>query len=186
MSDASWYHHRGAQRTLQNILFHRSWLVEWSSHPHPECWIPVNLQATTENSSLSTLLDFILNVKKKQSFSLFIPSLVSLYLFEQCLRLCVTSTSSVCLPLQDESLHLFPNCKSLWIKASAKCNVNLTWQMRYNLGIAIIKSDLLNINSNVPFLSFYSMASIDCYLKTTIFWHQIGSAHKKHLPCNCL
>ncbi len=24
--------------------------------PHSECWIPVNLQATTENSSLSTLL----------------------------------------------------------------------------------------------------------------------------------
>ncbi len=48
--------------TLQNILFHRSWPVEWSSHPHPECWIPVNFQATTENSSLSTLLDYI---KKK-------------------------------------------------------------------------------------------------------------------------
>ncbi len=30
-----------------------------------ECWIPVNLQATTENSSLSALLDFILNLKKK-------------------------------------------------------------------------------------------------------------------------
>ncbi len=30
-----------------------------SSHPHPECWIPVNFQATTENSSLSTLLDYI-------------------------------------------------------------------------------------------------------------------------------
>ncbi len=29
--------------------------------PHPDCWIPVNLQATTENSSLSTLLDFIIN-----------------------------------------------------------------------------------------------------------------------------
>ncbi len=43
--------------TLQNILFHRSWPVEWSSHPHPEYWIPVNLQATTENSSLSTLLE---------------------------------------------------------------------------------------------------------------------------------
>ncbi len=26
--------------------------------PHPECWIPVNFQATTENSSLSTLLDY--------------------------------------------------------------------------------------------------------------------------------
>ncbi len=32
--------------------------------PHPEYWIPVNLQATTENSSLSTLLDFIIKKKK--------------------------------------------------------------------------------------------------------------------------
>ncbi len=31
--------------------------------PHPEYWIPVNLQATTENSSLSTLLDYL--TKKK-------------------------------------------------------------------------------------------------------------------------
>ncbi len=37
----------------------------WNDLPTPysECWIPVNLQATTENSSLSTLLDFILNLK---------------------------------------------------------------------------------------------------------------------------
>ncbi len=47
--------------TLQNILFHHSCLVEWSSNSYPEFWIPVNLQATTENVSLSTLLDFILN-----------------------------------------------------------------------------------------------------------------------------
>ncbi len=68
--------------TLQNILVHHSWLVEWSSHPHPECWIPVNLHSS--------------------SFSLsFSPSLASLYLFEQCLRLGVRGTSSVCLPLQD-------------------------------------------------------------------------------------
>ncbi len=46
---------------FQNILFHRSWPVEWPSYPYPDRWIPVNLQATTENSSLSTLLDFILN-----------------------------------------------------------------------------------------------------------------------------
>ncbi len=60
-------------------------------------------------------------LSKKRIFSLsFSPSLASLYLFEQCLRLGVTSTSSVCLPLQDESLYVFPNCKSLWIKASAK------------------------------------------------------------------
>ncbi len=70
--------------TLQNILVHHSWLVEWSSHPNPECWIPVNLQATTENS-----------------FSSLSSSPASLYLFEQCLRLGVSSTSSVCLPLQD-------------------------------------------------------------------------------------
>ncbi len=59
VSDASWYHHR-----------EDSWLVEWSSHPHPECSIPVNLQATTENSSLSTLLDFIIK-KIKKYFSFF-------------------------------------------------------------------------------------------------------------------
>ncbi len=39
---------------------------------------------------------------KSSSFSLsFSPSLASMYLFEQCLRLGVTGTSSVCLPLQD-------------------------------------------------------------------------------------
>ncbi len=38
----------------------------------------------------------------------FSPSLASLYLFEQCPRLGVTSTSSVCLPLQDESLYCIP------------------------------------------------------------------------------
>ncbi len=75
--------------------------------PHPEYWIPVNFQATTENSSLSTLLDYIKKKKKKIELSLFpksssfSPSLASLYLFEQCLRLGVIGTSSVCLPLQD-------------------------------------------------------------------------------------
>ncbi len=101
---------RGSKSLSENILVHHSWPVEWSSHPHPECWIPVNLQATTENSSLSTLLDYIKKIKKKcyftfsksSSFSLsFSPSLASLYLFEQCLRLGVIGTSSVCLPLQD-------------------------------------------------------------------------------------
>ncbi len=71
VSDASWYHHREAQITLQNILVHRSWPVEWSSHPHPECWIPVNFQATIENSSLSTLLDYKKKKKKNFTFSLF-------------------------------------------------------------------------------------------------------------------
>ncbi len=51
------------------------WLVEWSSHPHPEYWIPVNLQATTENSSLSTLLDFIIKSKGKPVSSWLYPFL---------------------------------------------------------------------------------------------------------------
>ncbi len=99
---------RGSKSLSQNILFYRSWPVEWSSHPHLECWIPVNFQATTENSSLSTLLDYIekknltFTFLQSSSFSLsFSPSLASLYLFEQCLRLGVIGTSSVCLPLQD-------------------------------------------------------------------------------------
>ncbi len=123
VSDASCTITERLRITFQNILVHCSWLVEWSSYTYPERWIPVNLQATTENSSLSTLLDW----KKTSSFSLsFSPSLASLYLFEQCLRLGVTSTSSASLPLQDESLHVFPNVKSLWIKASAKwLNVNM-------------------------------------------------------------
>ncbi len=45
--------------------------------PHPECWIPVYFQATTENSSLSTLLDYI---KKKKKLSLFQNLHLSLYL----------------------------------------------------------------------------------------------------------
>ncbi len=57
-------------------------------------------------------LTLIIKIKNKKiiyiyiyissSFSLsFSPSLASLYLFEQCLRLGVRGTSSVCLPLQD-------------------------------------------------------------------------------------
>ncbi len=88
---------RGSKSLSRTFLFStHGW---WNDLPHPECWILVNLQAAPENSSLSTLLDFILNKKTKLSFSLFIPSLASLYLFEQCLRLGVTSTSSVFLPL---------------------------------------------------------------------------------------
>ncbi len=41
--------------TLQNVFIHRSWLVEWPSHLHPEPWIPDNFQATPENSSLSVI-----------------------------------------------------------------------------------------------------------------------------------
>ncbi len=111
--------------TLQNILVHRSWLVEWSSHPYPECWIPVNLQTTTENSSLSTLLDFILKKKKLYlSPYLFLPLLACTYLNDAWDLVLRALTLSDC--LFKINRFVFPNCKSLWIKASAKwLNVNV-------------------------------------------------------------
>ncbi len=104
VSDASWYHHREAQNHSPEHSRSPFLTGGMIFPPHPECWIPVNLQETTENSSLSTLLDFIINLKNKKHLIItlslsFSPSLASLYLFEQCLRLGVTSTSSVCMPL---------------------------------------------------------------------------------------
>ncbi len=111
VSDASWCHHREAQNHSpehSRSPFLAGGMI-FPPPPHPDCWIPVNFQATTENSSLSTLLDYIKKYKnwtftfsKSSSSSLsFSPSLASMYLFEQCLRLGVIGTSSVCLPLQD-------------------------------------------------------------------------------------
>ncbi len=51
-----------SQRGSKSLSRTFSFTIPGSSHPYPECWIPVNLQATTENSSLSALLDFILNL----------------------------------------------------------------------------------------------------------------------------
>ncbi len=87
--------------TLQNILFHRSWPVEWSSHPHPKWRIPVNLQATTENSSLSTLLDLSSYNKKIEikNCSLYLfNSLASLHLLNNAWDLVLRALPlSVCL-----------------------------------------------------------------------------------------
>ncbi len=58
------------------------------------------------------------------------------FYFEQCLKCCITSTSCDCLPLYNVSLIVFLNCKSLWIKASAKlinvkCKKDVQgWSMR--------------------------------------------------------
>ncbi len=57
--------------TLLNVFIHRSWLVEWSSQPHPECWIPNNFQAAPENSSLPSSLNLIFKkIKYFHSLSL--------------------------------------------------------------------------------------------------------------------
>ncbi len=82
-------------------------------------------QSSSNNWKLISFDTTWLHPKKKKntlSFSLFIPSLASLYLFEQCWCwwLGVTSTYSKRFILKRQSDNVFPNCKSLWIKASAK------------------------------------------------------------------
>ncbi len=109
VSDASWYHHREAQ------------------NHSPEHSLSPFLAGRMIFPPLSGMLDPCQSSSNNWKLISFSPSLASLYLFEQCLRRGVMRTSSFCLPLQDESLYVFPNCKSLWIKASAKwLNVNVT------------------------------------------------------------
>ncbi len=120
--------------TLQNIFIHRSWLVERTSHPYPDCWIPDNSQATPENSSLTSSLDFILY----KNFALFplTSHRRARICSEQCLGICITSTS--CVHLHLYNLIVFLNCKLLWIKVSAKwmckCKMKLIllWHHREN------------------------------------------------------
>ncbi len=113
--------------TLQNVFIHRSWLVEWTSHPHPGCWIPGHFQATPENSSLPSSLDFILK-KKNTSLSFPLPLTVWLEFALNSAQKFVLQALPVCLPLYNASLIVYLNCKSLWIKASTKLiNVNVIY-----------------------------------------------------------
>ncbi len=72
---------RGSKSLSRTFSFTTSWLVEWS--PTPSGMLdPCQFQATTENSSLSTLLDFIIIKKqtKKTSITRSSSSSSSLYL----------------------------------------------------------------------------------------------------------
>ncbi len=103
VSDASWYHHRETQNHSpehsRSPFLAAGMIFPPSSGPLDPC------QHSSNDWKLISFNTTWLHPKKnnkKKSFSLsFSPSLASLYLFEQCLRLCVTSTSSVCMPLQD-------------------------------------------------------------------------------------
>ncbi len=67
VSDASWYHHRGSKSLSRTFSFTvPGW---WNELPTPirnAGRDPVNLQATTENSSLYRPLDFIIEEAKKK------------------------------------------------------------------------------------------------------------------------
>ncbi len=88
VSDVLWYHHREAQNHSpeHSLLPFLTGGMIFPPTPHLECWIPINLQATTENSSLSTLLDFII---KKRIPSLFLYLHLSLYLSLLPLLACI-------------------------------------------------------------------------------------------------
>ncbi len=111
VSDASWYHHREAQNhspehSLSPIL------PGGMIFPPPSGLLDPCQISSNNWKLISFNSTWLLKKKKKKKknvfhfFKIFIflflsPSLASLYLFEQCLRLGVIGTSSVCLPLQD-------------------------------------------------------------------------------------
>ncbi len=109
VSDASWYHHREAQN--HSPEHSRSPFLAGGMIFPPPSGLLDPCQSSSNNWKLISFNSTWLHHKKKKktftfskssSFSLsFSPSLASLYLFEQCLRLGVMGTSSVCLPLLD-------------------------------------------------------------------------------------
>ncbi len=90
-----------------------------------------------ENSSLSSSLEFcfFLFIKKHLcSLSLTSPGQAS-FCSKQCLKCCITRTSCDCLPLYNALLIVFLNCKSLWIKVSAKwINVKNSYRLETTCG----------------------------------------------------
>ncbi len=140
-SVASWCHHREAQNPSPE-RFHSPFLAGGMNPPPPPPPTQNAESLTIFKRHLETHL-FCLHLtsykKKKPSLSFLNFSLFPLtshclvrICFEQCLEICITSASCVCLPLYNVSLIVFLNCKSLWIKASAKwINVNVTSRCFY-------------------------------------------------------
>ncbi len=125
VSDASWYHHREAQNHSPEHSL-SPFLAGGMIFP-PLSGILDPCQSSSNNWKLISFDTTWLHPKLKKS-------LLSLYLSLILLLACtylnnawdvVLRALPVCLLLQDESLYVFPNCKSLWTEASAKwLNVN--------------------------------------------------------------
>ncbi len=126
VSVASWCHHREAQN--HSPALSRSPFLAGGMNFPPPSWMLNPCQSSSDTwkliSSVITWLDLNKNNKKNffLNFALFhlTPHCLARICSEQCLELTITSTSSVCLPLYNILLIVFLNCKSLWIKASAK------------------------------------------------------------------
>ncbi len=112
VSDASWYHHREAQNhspehSLSPFLA-GGMIFPPPSGPLDPCqsssnnWKLISFNSTWLHKKKNNNNNWTFTFSKSSSFSLsFSPSLASMYLFEQCLRLGVIGTSSACFPLQD-------------------------------------------------------------------------------------
>ncbi len=113
LSDASWCHHREVQNPFPEC-FHSPFLAGGMNFPPPSGMLnPWPFSSDTPSYKQK-------KNKKTPLLSLLSLSLSSYFCSEQCLKCCMTSNSSDCLPLYSVSLIVFLNCKSLWIKASAK------------------------------------------------------------------
>ncbi len=114
VSDASWCHHREAQNHFPEH-FRSLFLAGAMIFPPPSGMLNAWQFSTAENSSYSSRFNCI---PKKKMLSL------------SLIRFCLACTNlnyvwnfvlrAVPVPLYDESLVVFLNCKSLWMKASAK------------------------------------------------------------------
>ncbi len=121
-SVASWCHHREAQNHSPEH-FHSPFLAGGINFPPPSGIMNPWQFSSDTWKPISSVITWL----KKKNFALFplTSHCLARICSEHCLDICITSTSCVCLPLYNVLLIVFLNCKSLWIKTSAKwINVN--------------------------------------------------------------
>ncbi len=130
-SIVSWCHHREAQNHSPE-RFHSLFLAGRINFSPPSGTLNP-WQFSSDTWKLTSCIITWLCLKKKTSllpfltFALFplTSHCLDRICSGHCLEICITSTSCVCLPLYNVLLIVFLNCKSLWIKASAKCKCYL-------------------------------------------------------------
>ncbi len=127
VSDASWCHHREEQNHFLEH-FHSLFLAGGMIF-QPLCWMLIPWLFSSDSWKLISLSlsDFILKKENKirNVYIFFNLTLSSLYLLNNVWKL-VLRALPVTICLFKMNRLMYPNCKSLWIKVSAKwINVNI-------------------------------------------------------------
>ncbi len=94
---------------------------------HPKRWAVDNDRQTHKQATVATSLPY----DTPSTLHIHPGAEIVISRIDYFPGICITSTSCVCLPLYNVSLIVFLNCKSLWIKASAK------WINVYVMSLAI-------------------------------------------------